>query len=251
MSHYDNVKKEVVLATTFSENGYNKYGKSWIESVKKYWSPDINVHLYLDFTVPNLPSNFKILSFKRNFSTIQKNLIERVNDHYKDSKGKGLVIKDKTIKFSHKMFVVLNEIKNVSLKNFVWLDGDVETIDFVDKNFILKINDGKFLGCQTEKQTHRYPHIESGILIFDLANQHVKQFYSLLKLFYTSEFLFKLKKPYDGYVIGYILKKYKFSFYDFNKGLKIVGKTSHADETFQHPLLQEKFVHNIGDRKNL
>jgi len=36
-----------------------------------------------------------------------------------------------------------------------------------------------------------------------------------------------------------------------NKGLKIVGKTSHADETFQHPLLQEKFVHNIGDRKNL
>lgn len=250
MSYYDkNEKKMITLATTFNERGYNAYGKRWIESVSKFWPEETKVNLYLDFDIPNIPNNFTNISFSETFIN-HKEFVERINSKFKEqtSNSKLARIADKTIKFSYKAFVIGKELKNKN-NMFVWLDGDVETLAPIDFRDIKNILGTKFLACQKEKQEYQYSHIESGILLFNLEHADTNNFLKSFEEYYHTEKIFSLKKPYDGYVIGKILKEKSFDFYDFNENFTVIGKTSSKDETFLHPFLKERFIHWIGTDK--
>lgn len=240
----------MVLTTTFSQEGYIKYGKRWIESVKNYWPSNTDVVLYVDFTIPNLPSNFTIQSFEKNFGTVQKKFKNRLDEKYKNTTEKNNVIGKKSFIFSYKSFVILDQLCKDKEQIFVWLDGDVETTNYVyEKDLNSQLNN-RFLACQTEKQNYKFPHIESGILIFDNKKQETNTFKTSFWNYYTTDDIFKLKKPYDGYVIGRILVENNLNFTDFNKNILTTGKKSHKDETFLNPFLKNHFVHWIGDVKN-
>jgi hypothetical protein len=239
----------MILATTFNERGYNAYGKRWIESVSKFWPKETVVNLYLDFKISNLPENFKVITFSDTFPD-HKDFIDRINFKFKNqtSNSKLARIADKTIKFSYKAFVISEELKN-DKGEFVWLDGDVETLTPINFKDIANILGTKFLACQKEKQEYQYSHIESGILLFNLEHSDTNKFLKSFEEYYHTEKIFSLKKPYDGYVIGKILKEKSFDFYDFNENFTVIGKTSSKDETFLHPFLKERFIHWIGTDK--
>jgi len=239
----------MILTTTFNETGYYSYGKRWIESVAKFWPKDTKVVIYTDFQMEKLPSNFIIKSFNKNFSNLQNKLKERLDSKYKNTTEKNNIISKKTIQFSFKSFVVQQELKLQKNDIVIWLDADVETISNINENIIKKELECKFLSCQTEKQEYRYPHIESGILIFDNNKLETDFFQKQLFEYYTTDKIFKLKKPYDGYIIGRILKENNLEFKDFNAEIPTIGKTSNKDETFLHPFLRKHFIHWIGENK--
>lgn len=245
------MSSKINIATTFSKDGYKLYGKKWIETVKLYWPDTCNVFLYTDFYIEDLPSNFTLLNFIEEFPN-HPNLIDRVNKKYITADGKHREIAAKTIKFSYKGFVILNQLFNnrTNAEIFVWLDGDVETISNINYFDIQNVMEGKFLACQTEKQTHRYPHIESGILIFNLYHPLLQSFKNCMFEYYNTDKLFSLKKPYDGYVIGKVIKEKQLPIMDFNKDITVIGKNSNKDCTFKHPFLSDRFVHWIGGVKN-
>jgi hypothetical protein len=234
------------IITTFSKEGYQLYGKKWVESVLNFSSITDQVIIYIDFdlSVPN--KNCVIKNFNDEFPE-HENFKSTVTNFF-NTTDKNIVIGHKTIKFSHKAFVINRELKN-ALDVVVWLDGDVETLSAIEKNDFKTILNNKFLSCQTEKQQHKFPHIESGILVFDCSHPTTKIFQKKFEEYYYTNKIFQLKKPYDGYVIGRVLKENDLDFVDLNQSFDIVGKNSHKDSTFQHPFLKSKFVHRIGQSK--
>lgn len=239
----------MIVATTFDEQGYSIYGKKWIESVAENWPKETNVKLYIDFEIDNLPKNFKVLPFKKSFPNHDK-LVNEIKDFYFKGNDKQTTIGHKTIKFSYKSMVIEKETRN-NKELFVWLDGDVTTISHINADTeFLSLLQGKFLACQVEKHNHRYPHIESGILIFDNKKHHTKVFNKNFNDYYSNIFkLTSLKKPYDGYVIGRVLTENKLDFIDLNGFRYVENKLSNKNDTFQHPFLKSRFVHNIGNSK--
>jgi hypothetical protein len=236
----------ITVVTTFSKDGYDLYGKRWIESLMRYLPSNDTVIIYTDFNLAAPADNFVIKQFDQEFLKHSEFKNRVLNFFNTTEKYQG--IGAKTIKFSYKAFVINKELKE-NKNILVWLDGDVETLDYITHDDFVKQLNLNFLACQTEKQTHRYPHIESGILIFDCLHPVTNLFQKQFQEYYYTDKLFKLKKPYDGYIIGKILKENNFAFTDFNQYIKVIGKNSSKDLTFQHPFLKSKFVHWIGQSK--
>jgi hypothetical protein len=237
----------ITVVTTFSKEGYDLYGKRWIESLLEYLPSGNNVIIYTDFNLAPPANNFIIKQFDKEFPNHEAFRI-KVNGFFNTTE-KNKAIGDKTVKFSYKSFVINNELK-LNDDILIWLDGDAEITNNICKEDFIKLLNLKFLACQTEKQTHKYPHIESGILIFDCSHLDTKLFQVKFEEYYYTDKIFQLKKPYDGYIIGRVLKEGSFLFYDFNQNIEIIGKNSHKDSTFQHPFLKSKFIHWIGRDKN-
>jgi len=241
------IMKKLKVITTFSQHGYHLYGKKWIESILKYCSADIEIQIYTDFDLPLAQENFLVKDFNKEFPEHNKFILS-VTDFF-SSTEKNIGIGHKTVKFSYKSFVINRELKN-SNGILIWLDGDVETLSKINIQDFKTILNGKFLACQTEKQQYKYPHIESGILIFDCSHPTTKIFQKKFEEYYYSNKILSMKKPYDGYVIGRVLKENDLDFVNLNKNFEIIGKMSTADTTFQHPFLKERFIHRIGQAKH-
>jgi hypothetical protein len=250
---------KINLATTFNEEGYELYGKRWIETVAKFWPADTNVTLYVDFDIPNLPSNFTVKSFSRSFPG-HPAFIERVKHHFEHLvhttndvtlRKKAPRVSELTIKFSHKAFVINQELTRTDADIFIWLDGDVETISDIKAAKIDRILKNNFLACQLERRNTKHLHAESGILIFRLQHEHTTNFQKEFNDFYNTDRLFNVRKPYDGFVIGRVLSNdEKLNYIDFNIWRKDHGLTSTVIDTFQHPFLKKRFIHYISHSKN-
>jgi len=240
-----NIKTPVNLFTTFSKGGYKQYGKRWLDSVAQYW-PDANVKIYTDFDLQVDPS-IKVINFDEVFPD-HSAFKTKVTNYYGHNLPKGPVIGNKTIKFSYKGFCIANELLTNNSGITVWTDADTQVLKNVDIDYTKLLNK-QFLACQVEKARHANPHVESGILFFDSANSDSKRFGELLKDFYNTEKLFSIKKPYDGYIIGKILKSKNMNYVDLNENFNVTNKRSTAESTFLHPVLKEHFVHWIGNIK--
>lgn len=252
-------KPKVNLATTFNEDGYRLYGKKWIETVSKFWPETVTVTLYTDVDIPDLPSNFTVKSFSDSFPE-HPEFIERVSTYFDEAarnspdytlRVKAPHFSELTIKFSHKAFVIERELTRTDADIFIWLDGDVETIANIKETDFKNILKDRFLACQAEKANTLHLHIESGILIFNLTHKLTKRFTEQLTDFYHTDRLFNVRKPYDGFVIGRILRNNKkLKYIDFNSWRKDLALTSKRGTTFLHPFLRRRFVHWIAGSKN-
>jgi hypothetical protein len=237
--------KKITVFTTFSKHGYNVYGKRWIDSVIKYWPIDTRVVIYTDFELAAPADNFVIKQFDAEFP-YHSEFKELVINNFTGAE-KAIGIGHKTIKFSFKGFVICKELLIAEGDCLVWLDGDAETINPITNNTLQNIIEDNFLACQQEKN---FQHVESGILFFDTTNILTKEFAKELEQYYFNKKLFKLKKPYDGYVIADILKDKKFIYRDLNSQFNFKDKKSKKEDTFLHPLLKSNFVHWIGTAKD-
>ena len=230
------------LITTFSEAGYNQYGKRWIDSVVKFWPDTTTVIIYTDFDLKKPADNFIIKNFDLEFPNHQqfKQLI--FSNFNKNEKSTSIA--NKTIKFSYKGFVICKELIETTEGYLIWLDGDAETINDVTDKTITDILGNTSIACQQEKN---FQHVESGVLFFNTLN--TSDFAKEINEYYFNQKLLKLKKPYDGYIIADILKNKKYAYTDLNAGFNFQDKKSKKEDTFLHPLLKEHFVHWIGTAK--
>lgn len=243
------------LATTFNEDGYYHYGQQWIDTIIKYWPEETRVTLYVDFDIPELPDNFNIVSFSDTFPNHQE-FAQNVKEHFTKKfppnlQSKAINFSRLTIKFSHKALVIDRELTRNDAGYFVWLDGDVETCANITYADVSNALGEKFLACQMERQGSRHPHVESGILIFNLLHKTTHEFQKKFNQYYYTDKLFEIRKPYDGYVIGAILKDNQFDYVDFNSKFAVPGLMSTKETTFLHPFLKQRFVHWIAESKNL
>lgn len=232
--------------TTFSESGYKEYGKRWLESMETNW-PEANLTIYTDFDLQI--NNVKVIDFNTCFPHHQ-DFKHKILEKFKNKGHKGPGIGQKTVKFSYKAFCIAHELQINKAGFTIWSDGDVQVIRPVNIDFY-SLLENKFLACQLENVNKNNLHIESGILFFNSYMNQTAKFGELLYNFYNTDKLFTIKKPYDGYVIAKILHQHNMPYVDLNADFNVKNKRSLKEETFLHPILNQHFVHWIGNDKNI
>ena len=239
-----NTIKPITFFTTFHKNGYDLYGKTWIESFIKNVTTkgnNINAVIYVD-NIPNLKINhpqIKIVDFHK---LISEHKLWK--EEYLSKSTHSDYVKNMTVRFSHKGFVIQHALSTLKEGYLIWLDGDGVFNDSNYKDFpTMFFKDDEVIACQIEDSNH----VESGILIFDAENENLTRFIeSYVKNYHIEEILYNYGEPYDGHVTRRSLDYSGVKCYDLNKNFGRGGIQSDPNETFLHPEISSRFSHNIG-----
>lgn len=232
--------KRIKFITTFSKNGYNLYGKTWIETfTKNVKDTNVCVDLYIDFPLEIADSRINIIDYDLVIPQ-HKNWLDQFHSEYK---GGSFYNKKMAMRFSYKSFVMQHALQTNDDCYVIWLDGDCifkQEQDFV--SFPQLLSD-KFVAVQREHNGGE-DHCESGIVIFDSAHKDKKLFLQQFLNNYRIENIINMSQPYDGFLIYKSL--IGINYVDLNDGYGKGGIQSDPSQTFLHPAINSRFLHNIG-----
>jgi len=235
--------KDILFFTTFNKNGYDLYGKSWVDSfikVANYYNKFKAKIYYEGFKPKQTHSNIQWVDFKQEIpqhESWKKEYLEK-NKHVD-------YIKTMCVRFSHKAFVIQDVLDKHNNEYLIWLDGDCVFKDSNYTEFPKNILKDKFLACQLE-HAQDLNHVESGILIFTGQHPDTKVFNQHFKENYKVNNVIKMGEPYDGFIVSKSLVSSKLSYVNLNESYGKGGIQSDPNLTFLHPQIKDKFVHNIG-----
>jgi mannosyltransferase OCH1-like enzyme len=235
--------KEVLFFTTFNKNGYDLYGKTWVQTfikVANYYNKFKAKIYYEGFKPKEVHPSIQWVDFKQEIPHH-----EQWKQEYLQRNNHADYVKTMCVRFSFKGFVIQDVLKKHNNDYLIWLDGDCifKNEDFT--KFPSDILQDKFLACQME-HAHDLNHIESGILIFngkhkdkDIFNKHFIENYKVNNVV-------KMGEPYDGFIVSKSLITSKLSFVNLNEKYGKGGIQSDPNLTFLHPEINKRFHHNIG-----
>jgi hypothetical protein len=234
--------KKTTFITTFSKKGYDNHGKYWIESFLENTN-NVNAIIFADFDLQVNDDRIKILNFDEAMPE-HKNWIDLFEKLHKD-KGQcklGIV-------FSYKSFVIMYALSKMS-EYVVWLDSDCVFKKNTYDDFAQKVLNNKFISVQVDKVSEKNDwkseeHVESGIVIFDMDHPDKNKFLNRFEEMYSPESMAKMQEPYDGFVIRRVCKEIDFvDLFPPNYTIKYLD----PNQTFIHPEVQQRFIHNIGNK---
>jgi len=236
--------KQIKFITTFSKNGYQVYGKTWINSFmeKTNLFDNITANIYIDnFDENILKNNEKIKFFNYEKQIPLRFEWEKI---YRKETIHNNHNKDLSIKFSYKSFVILHELTHTNVDYLIWLDADCEFLSDDFFNWPENLINENFIACQKEDDQE---HIETGIIIFNMNHDDKKVFVEKFKSLYMESKEFNnFGQFFDGYAIGRTLNTIKINFLNLNEKYGIGGIQSDPNCTFLNPEIKKRFIHNIG-----
>lgn len=234
---------DILFFTTFNKNGYQLYGKEWINSfinIANYYNKFKATIYYEGFEPPIKHSSITWIKFEEAIPTHKK-----WKKQYLEKTTHTEYVKTMTVRFSHKAFVIQHALQNNTNEYLIWLDGDCVFKPSNYSNFPKSILQDKLLACQVE-HNHDLNHIESGILIFNGIHKDKVKFTKQFKKCYSVDNIVTMGQPYDGFLIFKTLLLTKIKYVDLNEKYGKGGIQSDPNMTFCHPEIQSKFIHNIG-----
>lgn len=232
------MSKKISIVTTFSDAGYEDYGKLFLESCKRYLNPLVEVIVYKDNV--NIPPqiNTKILNLEPSISDLTE--FKKRNSFRDESNIK---FQYQSIRFSHKVYALYHAATTTDSRYLVWLDSDTELYDFVTpeylRNFLPEGNLVGYLGRGGEAFS------ECGFMIYDLHHPCAKEFFNRFKWYYDTDELYKLKEWHDSYIFDVVRK-------EFESSGKAVGINLSVNFNKHHfnAVLDGYIMHLKGDRKH-
>ena len=232
--------KPIKFITTFSKNGYEVYGKTWIETfTRNVKDENITADIYVDFSLTVSDPRITLINYNLAIPS-HKEWMQKFESTY----GGAMYNKKMGMRFSYKSFVMQHALDNNENCYLIWLDGDCifkENQTF--SNFQELVLNGKFIAVQRE-HVGGDDHCESGFVLFDTDHADKQRFNNQFKNNYKIENIIQMGSPYDGFVIYRSLNG--INYVDLNDGYGRGGIQSDPNETFLHPELNKRFLHNIG-----
>lgn len=233
--------KPIKIITTFSKNGYAVYGKTWIETfTKNVKDTNVSVDLYIDFPLQITDPRINTIDYDAVIPH-HKIWLKSFESQYS---GGSFYNRKMAMRFSYKAFVMQHALQNNNDCYLIWLDGDCvfkQDQDFI--SFPVSVLNDKFVAVQRE-HNGGLDHCESGIVIFDAAHKDRDVFLKQFIENYKIENVVTMSQPYDGFLIYKSLIGVDYT--DLNDGYGRGGIQSDPNETFLHPELNKRFLHNIG-----
>ncbi len=246
------MSKKIMCVTTFSNKGYEEYGKKMIETFDQYWNKDIDLLVFVDSLIDNLESS-RILQFPlTDFPEIQA-FTNRHKDNplahgkqptrfwqTKENKT-GYSFRFDAVRFHYSAMVPLYAAEYfLSYYNsgiLIFLDGDVITKAEISSKWITEtiLPKGKniaYLGREGNKST------ETGFVAYRLpkAMKFLESYHDV----YVNDEIFAMGETANGYIFDKILNLGVIS---KQKNLTPRAKRSHV---WLISPLKEKMVHLKG-----
>jgi len=188
---------KIGIVSTFSDNGYQEYGKHFVESCKKYIDQDISVYLYIDnINIPDT-KNIKFLRLEPSVPQLTEFKNRNKNRTYKDYHHDG-------VRFAHKTYATFHAAKN-DLDYLIWLDSDTEIYENVTAEYFLKfLPKGAFVGYIGRKGIS-----ETGFLIFDMNHPQARAFFERYEWYYNTDAIYMLEEYHDAYIFDVVRKEFE------------------------------------------
>jgi hypothetical protein len=247
---------KISVVTTFHQAGYEKYGKTMIQTFLKNWPKEITLHVYAEDTnvieqAENLithdlhAESVDLVKFKNTWKGVPKANGDVTNDPIRSKRkdfGKGF--KWDAVRFSHKVYSIFHCAKTCDSDILIWMDADMICHSTISYNTIVEQcskGDLCFLG-RIGKYT------ECGLYSMNLKDTNIQNFLKKFQQFYdfAEEGIFTLDEWHDSYVFDYVRQIIKVKEYNWSKNI-IAGEG--------HPLINCEWGayldHLKGDRKVL
>lgn len=237
--------KNITFFTTFHQNGYELYGKSWIDSFIQNVSIH-GTHIKAKIYVQNVNSEL-ITHPQIEYIDFNKSIPE--HEEWKQSFIKlsthNDYVKKNSIRFSHKGFVISHALDTIQDGYAVWLDGDCVMHKSTYDDFPQSLLKDVCMACQVE-ETGGDNHVESGILLFDMENKDIQKFKQTFKQNYDLPNALNMTQPFDGFIIYKSIHLSQITINNLNDSFGIPGIQSCPTFTFLNPEINTRFTHNIG-----
>lgn len=227
------------VCTSFNDEGYNLYGKPFLESYFKHWS--VPLHVFYEGTKPveRGPVYHDLLA--------DRDLQKFLSEYGKNPRANGVVGKKdgklvvdyrfQAIKFAKKVFAVTSPCRP-DVDWWIWLDADTITTDTVDEQFLEEVCPEGFAASYLGRK--EWPHSECGWVAY--SKRYEDGFLKRFREVYTSGVVFSFMEWHDSFIFDAVRKEYEARghwFYNLSpnaKGLDAWGASP----------LSEVMTHNKG-----
>jgi hypothetical protein len=236
--------ENVTIVSTWSDSGWNVYGKKWVESAKRFLPKEWHVKIYAN----KKSNNFKWVSWEEAFPIWNMFVTKLKNAAYDLNLKNPKKRFEEAHKFSFKSFVMMREIETCDTRYLIWLDGDAILQSQIPNNWPELLLDEKAMAVLFEYCEDEFIHCETGIVVFDLEHSDVQRYKKeFLKYYEKLDLLYSLKRPFDSFVAADVIKKHNISATNLNPPMQQI--TADPNITFSNPLLKEYVRHYILDSK--
>lgn len=196
--------------------GLKQYGQTMIDSFDRHWPRSVELVVYAEDCGPNTNSDrIKVLdlharcpelvAFKnkhRNNPVANGQIMKDTNVPYKDNHFKW-----DAVRFSNKVFAVIDAVKNVNTDWVIWLDGDTKTFADMPDDFLSEICDPSAMACYLGRR-EKY-HSECGWVAYNRCHQDIFEFVARWRDFYVNDSLFDLREYHDSFVFDVLRKDFQ------------------------------------------
>lgn len=232
------------VITTFSRDGYDLYGHRMIESWIQYWPDNYNLLVYVeDYHIDEKNHRIQEINISKNCQDLIK-FKEKSLKLLEDAKDKREISRiQKTIKWSHKVYVISHALKNFKSDHYIFLDGDTYTVDSIPITLAQELVKNHLIGVHFETIKNYPLHFETGIMVFNANHKQMPLFKELYTSGYDSMEIYNMEKTWDTF---WLIKLYK----EYN--LDILNLAIQKQKSvFGNPLIYNKIVHDVGTKKYL
>jgi hypothetical protein len=238
--------KTTKVVTTLHTDGYNLYGKRFIETWEKHFPTDWSIDYYSENHVPKFSDRICVLDFN--------SMCPEWTEFYDHVKAIGATDRKeinrlkKALRWSFKMFTLAHAIKHATTDYVIWMDSDVYAKCPPSKNWIQGVLGTSCVAGQVESVKHA-THIETGILIVNVKHPDTSTLVNWIEQGYHYKKILDEPKPWDGFWIG---KLYDSKTIDFKTIQMVIREQTSAKSDLAVAFSDHQLswlAHRVGDRK--
>lgn len=180
---------KIGIVTTFSDAGFDQYGKHFVESCNKFLHKDITVYVYIDNILLEKYNNFVI----RN---LEKSIPELTNFKKRNSHKIPTNFINDAVRFSHKSYCIYHVANNTDVDLLFWLDSDTEIYNNLDSKFFENLLPIDYFSSYLGRSNYT----ETGFVGFNLTHQYAKEYFEKFKWYYDTDKIYDLDGQLDCHV---------------------------------------------------
>lgn len=228
------------VITTFSEDGYELYGRQMVETWLQHWPDEYNLKVYVeDFKIAK---NSRIQQINLNkacpalldFKKYSQSLLEKNQGDDKQEKR----IK-KTVKWSHKVFAIDHALRSFDTDYLIYLDGDTYSFNNAPPDLGKTLCKENLLAVHFEKLLHGL-HFETGLIIFNRRHERFQEFLDSYVRGYTTNEIYDMVKTWDSYWLVHVCEENEFP---------VTNLAHKTTRVFNNPIIRQFMIHNVGPGK--
>ncbi len=189
--------ERTTLVTSFHAEGYEAYGRRFIESFERFWPANYELTVYAEDVavdptsarvriVPLLDSVPALRSFRARHAANARARGQLQARHYN--------YRFDALKFANKAFALAHAARNCGTPLLAWLDADIVTLKSVPADFIARVlGEGNFVAYLGRFANHT----ETGFLAFDMGVPAAREFFRAYEEMYVTDEVFRLREWHD------------------------------------------------------
>jgi hypothetical protein len=232
------MNKKIAIVTTFSDAGYEDYGKLFLESCNRYLNPLIEVIVYKDNVDIPAQKNTRILNLESSIPDLTE---FKKRNSFRDETN--IKFQYQSVRFSHKVYALYHAATTTDARYLIWLDSDTELYDSVSPEYFRKfLPEGMFVGYLGRGGE---AFSECGFMIYDLHHPYTRDFFDKFKWYYDTDELYKLREWHDSFIFDVVRKEFEST-----GKIVTVNLSSHVNKHHFNAVLDGYIMHLKGDRKH-